>query len=276
MSPLIVRLLTALVLIPLTVLAVLILPTDMLRWLLLAAVLAAAREWAVLGGLTTVRWITVYVLATAGVLWLLALVEGAGGALSTMAPLAVFWLILSPVMMWRRSVPITRSDSLSPVVLAAGPVLLGGAWVSLVALHRVPESGPSLTLVLMALIWIADSAAYFSGRAFGRHKLAPALSPGKTVEGVAGALAATAVTGIAVGFWLLPDLPLVGLVALVLLMTLVSVTGDLFESLIKRRRGLKDSGHLLPGHGGVLDRIDSLIAAAPLFYVGLSILRGTS
>ena len=123
----------------------------------------------------------------------------------------------------------------------------------------------------MAIVWIADSAAYFAGRRFGRHKLAPAISPGKTWEGVYGAM-------FAVGAYALALLPLADKsgyaralsagaiavwVALVVLLALLSVSGDLFESLLKRQRGVKDSGNVLPGHGGVLDRIDALTAAMP-------------
>ncbi|MEA3412443.1 MAG: phosphatidate cytidylyltransferase, partial [Pseudomonadota bacterium] len=133
---------------------------------------------------------------------------------------------------------------------------------------------PELLLYLLVLIWLADSAAYFSGKKLGRTRLAPALSPGKSREGVFGALAATLLLGLAGAWWF--DAGLVDgvyFVILSLLTALVSVEGDLFESLLKRRAGVKDSGRILPGHGGVLDRIDSLTAAAPVFWMGLYWIR---
>jgi phosphatidate cytidylyltransferase len=130
-----------------------------------------------------------------------------------------------------------------------------------------------LVLTLLVLIWIADSGAYFAGRRWGRRKLAPVVSPGKTREGVYGALAGGLAWGGLAGWWLgLSAGRAAGLVALCLATVLASVVGDLQESLLKRRRGLKDSGRLLPGHGGVLDRIDSLTAGAPVFAVGLGLL----
>jgi len=226
----------------------------------------------VLGGLTSPVAVTVFVGVAASVLGLAGLAEKSGAAALAVAPVALFWLTLTLLITLRRTTPVAPSQGASPAVLLAGPFLLTAAWVSLVALHRIEDLGPVLTLVLLALIWVADSAAYFSGRAFGRHKLAPAISPGKTVEGVAGALAAVALVAVAVQLLLMPGISLAGWVVLALVVTLVSVTGDLFESFIKRRRGLKDSGRLLPGHGGVLDRIDSLIAAAPVFFLGLAML----
>ena len=114
----------------------------------------------------------------------------------------------------------------------------------------------------MAIVWIADTAAYFSGRHFGRHKLAPAISPGKTWEGVAGALVALALYAVAVG--LLVGMPLLSLFVMIAGLLYVSVLGDLFESWIKRVSGMKDSGDVLPGHGGVLDRIDALTSTLPI------------
>jgi phosphatidate cytidylyltransferase len=134
----------------------------------------------------------------------------------------------------------------------------------MVALH---ERSPWLLLAAMALVWVADIAAYFAGRAYGRRKLAPAISPGKTWEGAIGAVAAVLVYGLAVMAFAggLPSfgLLLVSALALVLL-TAMSIVGDLFESLMKRQAEVKDSSQLLPGHGGVLDRIDSLTATLPL------------
>jgi len=123
----------------------------------------------------------------------------------------------------------------------------------------------------MAIVWIADSAAYFAGRRFGKRKLAPSISPGKTWEGVYGALFAVGIYALALlpfaerAGYSEPLLPavVVAWVALVLALAGVSIVGDLFESQLKRQRGVKDSGKLLPGHGGILDRIDALMAALP-------------
>jgi phosphatidate cytidylyltransferase len=132
-------------------------------------------------------------------------------------------------------------------------------WAALLYLHA---RGPATLLGVMAVVWIADTAAYFAGRHFGRHKLAPAISPGKTWEGVAGALVALALYAGVVG--LTAGLPLLSLILMVSGLLYVSVLGDLFESWIKRVSGMKDSGAVLPGHGGVLDRIDALTSTLPI------------
>ena len=137
-------------------------------------------------------------------------------------------------------------------------------------LHQHFSDGAWLLMYLLTLVWVADIGAYFAGRRFGRHKLAPGISPGKTREGVLGGLALNSLW-ISLVFWLsggwgidyLPFLML-GLVT-----SAISVAGDLYESILKREAGLKDSGKILPGHGGVLDRIDSVIAATPVFISGL-------
>jgi phosphatidate cytidylyltransferase len=124
-------------------------------------------------------------------------------------------------------------------------------------------------LYLVLLIWLADIAAYFVGKRWGFAKLVEAVSPGKTIEGVYGALAAAIVTAIPVGLWVgMEAMALIDFVFLSLLTVAFSVCGDLFESLAKRVRGVKDSSGLLPGHGGVLDRIDSLLSAVAVFYAG--------
>ncbi|MDP3123040.1 MAG: phosphatidate cytidylyltransferase, partial [Thiobacillus sp.] len=122
--------------------------------------------------------------------------------------------------------------------------------------------GPAVLLGVMAVVWVADTAAYFSGRHFGRHKLAPTISPGKTWEGVAGALVALALYAAVVSAF--AGMPFVSLFILIAVLLYLSVLGDLFESWIKRVSGMKDSGDLLPGHGGVLDRIDALTATLPI------------
>jgi phosphatidate cytidylyltransferase len=173
-------------------------------------------------------------------------------------PAAVFWLLVVPLWMSRRwSLPKSVSG------LLIGVLLILPTWLALVQLR---QAGALALLAIMAVVWLADIGAYISGRSFGKHKLAPSISPGKTWEGVIGG-------GLAVlfyGFMLSPKLPgtlssnyLLLLVVLVLLVA-ISVVGDLFESMLKRQAGLKDSSSVLPGHGGVLDRIDSLTSTLPL------------
>ena len=156
-----------------------------------------------------------------------------------------------------------------------GIFLLVPPWLALVHLHITPQYGPWHVLFLFGLVGVADSAAYFTGRAWGKNKLAPLISPGKTWEGVYGALIATAIYAAVCGtLFELRGMLLVAFITLCLVTVMFSIVGDLFESLIKRQAGAKDSGNILPGHGGVLDRIDSLTAAAPIFTLGLWLLEG--
>jgi len=175
----------------------------------------------------------------------------------------LFWLFIAPLWLysgWR----VTSAPALAIV----GWLLLIATWVAVV---QVRARGPGLLLALMAIVWIADTAAYFAGRRFGRHKLAPSISPGKTWEGVAGAMLAVAAYALALlafaesGGWVHAVTPgaAAAWTVLAVLLASLSIVGDLFESHMKRQRGVKDSGRLLPGHGGVLDRIDALIAAMP-------------
>jgi phosphatidate cytidylyltransferase len=177
----------------------------------------------------------------------------------------LFWIFGAPMWLRRHAPSAPRG-----LVLLVGWVVLIPTFLALVHLRNMH---PLTLLGFMAIVWIADIAAFFSGRRFGRRKLAPHVSPGKTWEGVYGALAATAIYAIA---WtaggaahapaLVRDLPLplIGMLTLIAALTLLSVIGDLFESAMKRQAGLKDSGRILPGHGGVLDRIDALTPVLPL------------
>lgn len=150
--------------------------------------------------------------------------------------------------------------------LAAFLVLVP-AWIALITLH---QHHPLLVLYLIFLVAITDSGAYFTGKALGKSKLAPELSPGKTREGMFGGVAGAVVWSI-LGAWFF-DLPAnewLYFILLSLVVAFISVSGDLFESLIKREAGQKDSGNILPGHGGILDRVDGLIATLPLFTLGI-------
>ncbi len=192
------------------------------------------------------------------------------------------WLIIPAVLFWLTIMLLIRKAPLQTLslqlrsrykALIGWCVLLAG-WMFLSRLRLF--YGSEMTLYFLLLIWVADIAAYFSGKKWGKTKLAPDISPGKTVEGVYGALVSAAVSAIilcialsviygkAVTFMVAGDLMLLSIITVQ-----ISVYGDLFFSLVKRQRGVKDSGNLLPGHGGVLDRVDSLIAAAPVFYAGI-------
>lgn len=170
----------------------------------------------------------------------------------------IFWVVLSPIWL------ITRKKINHKFILSAlGLLLLLATWVALDGLHNI---SPWMLLGVLSTVWLADSAAYFAGKKFGCHKLAPEISPGKTWEGIAGAILAATLYGLLLNHYLFySHWIIVGLWLIVIL----SVMGDLFESLLKRQAGVKDSSHLLPGHGGVLDRIDGLISTLPLvlFYI---------
>ncbi|WP_410209195.1 phosphatidate cytidylyltransferase [Aquirhabdus sp.] len=143
------------------------------------------------------------------------------------------------------------------------------------AIYSLWSDSPWWLMYLFALVWVADSGAYFTGKFFGKHKLIPDVSPNKTVEGLIGGLALACVVVFAVAYdRQLVGLHLVGFIVLSVITMLASVLGDLFESLLKRKANIKDSGTLLPGHGGVLDRIDSLLAAAPIFAFGFWLAGG--
>ncbi len=184
-----------------------------------------------------------------------------------------WWLL---VLVWLRnnrwgSEP-TSAHAL--VKLVAGVLVVVPAWCALVVMHgdmagHTDGRGHWWVLFFACIVVAADIGAYSAGRRWGRVKLAPRLSPGKTREGVYGALVSSGVVGL-VGGWLLdvPPARLPAIVALALLTVLFSVVGDLFESLIKRHAGVKDSGALFPGHGGVFDRMDSIVAALPVFVLG--------
>lgn len=168
-----------------------------------------------------------------------------------------FWLLVVPF--WLRMKWLLGS---SLRALATGVLLIVPTWVAIVQL-RLP--GPGVLLAVMAAVWLADIGAYFFGRLCGRHKLAPSISPGKTWEGAIGGAAVVLAYGLTLrAYFSLDSFPLWAWVLALLLISAISVIGDLFESLLKRQVGLKDSSGVLPGHGGVMDRIDSLTSVLPL------------
>jgi phosphatidate cytidylyltransferase len=205
-----------------------------------SGVLLCALCWAVSGsrsGLTALLW-------TACALWSVALL----------------WVFAFPA----RVGPLR--------VAVAGLLALALAWLAIARMRLDWLHGSHVVMYGLLIVWLADSGAYFAGRAFGRRKLAPAVSPGKTWAGFWGGLLACALLAVVTA--LLYQLPLLSLLALTVVTGVFSVVGDLTESLCKRFAGVKDSGNLIPGHGGVLDRFDSLLAALPPLMLGAQLLPG--
>ena len=173
-------------------------------------------------------------------------------------PAAVFWIVVVPGWL--------RTNSKPPNTMTAfvvGVIVILPTWLALVHLR---QKGALWLLAIMAFVWIADSAAYFCGRAFGRHKLAPSISPGKTWEGAIGGVLAVIIYGFLMSSMMPSQITenKALLFFILLFLPVMSIFGDLFESMLKRQAGLKDSSNILPGHGGVLDRIDSLTSTLPL------------
>lgn len=261
------RVITALVLLALVLPSLFLLPQA--YWAILTAMFigVGAWEW---GGLLGMRESARRVLgaslsALCAVVSLLAPAAMGVGTDGLAAPwvlvvygvAAVFWCLVVPRWMAKKW-PLPRGWA----GILVGLVVLFPTWLALVQL-RVP--GPAILLAILAVVWIADIAAYFFGKAFGKNKLAPAISPGKTWEGAIGAGLGVVLYGsvlrivyafepVAMPFWIL----------CLLAVTAISIVGDLYESLLKRQAGLKDSSNVLPGHGGVLDRIDSLTSTLPV------------
>lgn len=265
------RILTAVVLLAGLLLALFWFPPAMWQLVIAAAMFAAAWEWGALAGLSGFRQ-RLYALAIAAIGWS----AGSLGArqpdlpnLTNMSPFLYaiatsFWLLLAPI--WLRRRPAFRTPAIP--LLAGLAVLIPVA----AALADLRSRSPALLLAIMAVAWISDTAAYFAGHRYGRRKLAPSVSPGKTWEGVYGAMLAVAIYA---GAWLATGgtLPTVlgqglpgkmGFIILLLVLAAAGIVGDLLESQLKRRAGVKDSGTPLPGHGGVLDRVDALLPVLPL------------
>jgi len=259
------RIITAAVLIALLLVVLLWLPPFATMIAMTAAVLAGAWEWSAFLRLQSVPARIGYVLVIAAclpVLWQLTMAEPARLLLLIVALIwwvvALLWVVFAP----RRAAAWSAA--------CAGILALVPAWVALVRLRVDVPRGEQWVLFALCLVWAADVGAYFAGRTFGRVKLAPQVSPGKTWEGVLGGLVLAALVALVGSRWF--AVPMLQLVPLCLAVVAFSIVGDLTESLLKRFAGLKDSGTLFPGHGGVMDRIDSLTSALPLLLLGLVVL----
>lgn len=275
------RVITALVLLAVLLCAIFLLPQS--AWLLLiaAVVLMAIVEWSGLIGLIgSAR--SLYCVATLLLFLGAAMAGGLAGSgiedsrhvlLLVFGIGTIFWLTIAPL--WLSGKWPLRATGVGIVV---GWLVVVPVGLALVLLRGVD---PTLLLAAMAVVWVADIAAYFVGRALGRRKLAPGISPGKSWEGAFGAVVFVVIYGFIVAYgWPQLGFPypsgpagVVGFAAGLILLTAVSIVGDLFESLAKRQAGVKDSGNILPGHGGLLDRIDSLTSTLPLVALALIMTR---
>jgi len=257
------RVITALIAAPSVIAAIFLLPPPAFAALFLVLACVGLHEWANLAGLDSrvlrIAYLGVFLLAGYALLQCPQLWS------ASLAVVLATWLLAAVVVI---TFPRSTRALVQPVLLVAGYVLLLGAWLALVTLVASPAGAWSILWVFV-IVWGADIGAYFVGRRFGRHRLAAQVSPGKTWEGAGGGLLLALPVGTALGVWL-PALAAMGFDAAQWLgaataIAVVSVFGDLFESALKRARGVKDSGVLFPGHGGMLDRIDSLLAALPCF-----------
>lgn len=259
------RIISAVILLFVMLAAIFWLPTNGFLIFILLIMIPAGWEWATMSGLISPQARITYI---ASIILLCLLLQG----------VSIHWILLASIVWWVFATYLIVNYPAGSHRWAKRPLLLcmmgfmifAPCVLALQNLQDTQQFGPQFVLCLMGLIWIADSAAYFTGKAWGKHKLAPSVSPGKSWQGVFGATVGVFLLSIlaawffgfnGVDFFLFLLVCMVSLIA--------SIVGDLMESMIKREAGMKDSGSLIPGHGGVCDRIDSLTSAAPVFLLGL-------
>lgn len=269
------RIITAVILIPAVLAAIFILPVQHFAVLMAVVLLVAAWEWSNIMGVEGVLKRCAYVALLALIQLTLyismdfALTEPTMLEMLVLS-LALAWWVLA--LVWVMRFPQSSRQWGNSVALKGlmGLLVLVPAWL---ALARLQAQNPWWVMYVMAIVWGADTGAYFVGRKWGRRKLALQVSPGKSVEGVLGGFMVTLMIAGLVAIQIdLSAYQFLGFILLTGFVCLASVLGDLLESMMKRHRGIKDSSHILPGHGGILDRIDSLTAAAPLFLLAWHLL----
>jgi phosphatidate cytidylyltransferase len=261
------RVVSALVIAAILLAAVFLLPAVGLVAVLSIVLLAAAWEWSALVAGPRPALRLSFILTTFAccvLLWF-----GSATTAGMMASLAMALWLWGVALLWLAVAPQRQSRA---AVFIAGVIAISFAWMSLARMTLGLTHGNFWVLYTLLIVWVADSGAYFVGRRWGKAKLVPRISPGKTWAGLWGGLIASALLAVVIA--VLFHLPVVRLILLTVVVAGYSVVGDLTESLCKRFAGLKDSGTLIPGHGGVLDRFDSLLAAAPCLLFGLFVIEG--
>ncbi len=272
------RLLAALIMAPVAILSVLFVSTPVLAALSAVLFLAALWEWLKLADVDDTLARTI--LLACNLALMVALVWGSrsaqGGSfalLQLVIVIGVAWWLLAILWLRHYHFASDHDSHARAFKLVAGSLAVVPAWCALGVIHASEPNGHQWLLLALFLVWAADTGAYFAGRKFGgkvfSRKLAPRISPNKTIEGLLGGLTLALAVAIAGALLIgagVEQLPAIGAVALATV--LFSVVGDLFESMLKRHVGVKDSGNLIPGHGGVLDRLDGVLAALPVFALG--------
>ncbi len=258
------RLLTTLVLLPLVLVIIYYAPAWMLAGILLLLVAISSWEWTQLIPFQRLEYKLIYVLIMQVVIWIVGATLGVWLAVGLVCWLLVLFAVLT--------YPNSQSWWGYPIVVGGLGLLLLPIFANVFIGLYQSRHGQDLIVYVLSLVWAADIGAYLAGKQWGRNKLIPKVSPGKTLEGSAGGVTLSLFVAVIGYFVFRPDSIVLWLLT-ALLTALISILGDLLISLLKRRSNLKDSGHILPGHGGMLDRLDSSFAALPLFYMMLSLLE---
>lgn len=266
------RILTAIPLAALVFWVIFFQPTSVFFYFALFIVLIAAYEWAKLSAVKNIYLRCAYALVITVSTW----------GVQQYAADYISWVIFIAVMWWfsisfylKFAQPKAANSDLKLDKLFIAFIVLPAAALAMREIHSfqlgLDVRGSAWLFYALSLVWVADIGAYFSGKKFGKNKLAPHISPGKTKEGLLGAVITTSLYTLLVSFYFDLDRDMaIMLVMLSVIVTFISVTGDLYISFLKREAGLKDSGNILPGHGGMLDRVDSVLAAMPVFLLGFN------
>lgn len=273
------RLLAALIMAPIAILSVLFMPTPILAALSALLFLFALWEWLKLAEVDDTLARTILLVLNLALMVVLVWASRSSSGFSFVlfqlaTVIGVIWWLLAMIWMKHYRFASDHDSHARAFKLAAGTLATVPAWCALVLIHAGSPTGNRWLLLALFLVWSADTGAYFAGRKFGGkwfggRKLAPRISPNKTIEGLCGGLLlalVVAMIGAPLAGATANQLPAVALVALA--SVVFSVVGDLFESMLKRHINVKDSGNVIPGHGGVLDRVDSVLAALPVFALG--------
>ncbi len=262
------RVLTAIVLIALLIVIFNFFPARWIEWFFVLVTVLAAQEWAKLAFVKNTLYQWFFALSVGLSAWLIQHSVSVNLQWFFIQLVALFWLLLVFYLLFAVKA-IQQQEKCSTGKLLLGAVVLLAAYLAINRLLQSYDHQRILLLLLVIIVWVTDSGAYFVGKAIGRHKFSKVISPGKTWQGVAGGLFFAAVYGFFIARYFVANEQRVIFFLLVVVSAWVSVFGDLLESLIKRQAGIKDSGFILPGHGGILDRVDSLLAFLPVMAAGL-------